>query len=176
MSPPTWSLKPSGLQAGDKFRLLFISSTTRNADPTNIATYNAWAQGLAASGHAEVQAFSSHFRVVGCTAAVDARDHTGTTYTSTDKGVGIYWLNGSRAANEYEDFYDGSWDEEANMRNESGTNVSAPDKVWTGCNITGRRFPGSRALGAARALVRNREPRHQRFGDGPLSGDAQGNQ
>ena len=177
--PSTWSLVPSGLQAGDKFRLLFISSTTRMADPTNIATYNAWAQGLAASGHAEVQAFSSHFRVVGCTEVVDARDHTGTTYTSTDKGVGIYWLNGSRAANEYEDFYDGSWDEEASMRNESGTNVSAPDKVWTGCDKDGTEASqggstGSTALG--RTFVEQGTPDTSGSSNGPISsGGAQGN-
>ena len=34
----------------------------------------------------------------------------------------IYWLNGAKAADEYEDFYDGSWDDEANDKNESGTN------------------------------------------------------
>ena len=60
--------------------------------------------------------------MVGCTAAVDARDNTSTTYTTTDKGVPIYWLNGAKAADEYEDFYDGSWDDEANDKNESGTN------------------------------------------------------
>ena len=60
--------------------------------------------------------------MVGCTAAVDARDNTSTTYTATDKGVPIYWLNGAKAADQYEDFYDGSWDDEANDKNESGTN------------------------------------------------------
>ena len=175
--PYTWSLKPSGLQAGDKFRLLFISSTKRNAIPTNIATYNAWAQGLAASGHAEVQAFSSHFRVVGCTAAVDARDHTGTTYTSTDKGVVIYWLNGSRAANEYEDFYDGSWDEEANMRNESGTNVSAPATVWTGCKHNGTEQTsvlGSAGLGSGRGAASTGlgKPNTSGSANGPLSSES----
>ena len=59
--------------------------------------------------------------MVGCTAATDARDNTSTTYTATDKGVPIYWLNGAKAADEYEDFYDGSWDDEVNDTNESGT-------------------------------------------------------
>ncbi len=175
--PADWSLKPSGLQAGDKFRLLFISSTKRNAIPTNIATYNAWAQGLAASGHAEVQAFSSHFRVVGCTAAVDARDHTGTTYTSTDKGVGIYWLNGGKAVDDYEDFYDGSWDQEANMRNESGTNVSAPSTVWTGCKHNGTEQTtvlGSAGLGSGRgaASTEQGKPNTSGSGNGPLSSNS----
>ena len=66
--------------------------------------------------------------MVGCTAAVDARDNTATTYTATDKGVPVYWLNGAKAADEYEDFYDGSWDDEANDKNESGTNAYLPKR------------------------------------------------
>ena len=88
------------------------------------------------------------FRAVGCTAAVDARDDTGTTYTSDDKGVPIYWLNGDRAADEYEDFYDETWDEEASMRDESGNTVSAPGSVWTGCEHDGTEgFGGGRKRG-----------------------------
>ena len=56
-------------------------------------------------------------------ADTDARDNTATT--STEKGVPIYWLNCTKAADGYEDFYDGSWDDEANDKNESGTN--SPD-------------------------------------------------
>ena len=35
--PASWSLKPTGLSAGDEFRLIFLSSTKRNANSTNIA-------------------------------------------------------------------------------------------------------------------------------------------
>ena len=58
------------------------------------------------------------FRVVGCTAADDAQDNTATTYTTANKGVPIYWLNGNKVADEYEAFYDGGWDDEANDKNE----------------------------------------------------------
>ena len=120
--PSDWSLKPTAVAAGDKFRLLFLSSTKRNSTATDIATYNTFIQTRAAAGHTDIQDYSAGFRVVGCTAAVDARDNTSTTYTATDKGVPIYWLNGAKAADQYEDFYDGSWDDEANDKNESGTN------------------------------------------------------
>ena len=60
---------------------------------------------------------------VGCTENVDARDNTGTTYTSTDKGVPIYWLDGNKVADDYQDFYDGSWDDETNDKNESGNDA-----------------------------------------------------
>ena len=83
-------------------------------------------QARAAAGHSAIQTYSSGFRVVGCTAAVDARDNTATTYTSADKGVPIYWLNGTKVADQYEDFYDGSWDDQVNAKDESGNDRVSP--------------------------------------------------
>ena len=138
-----WNLKPTALVAGDRFRLLFLSSGKRNAEPTDIATYNTWiqAQVRATAGHADIQAYNAGFRAVGCTADSDARDNTATTYTNADKGVPIYWLGGARAAEDYEDFYDGSWEDEVNDKNESG--ADGPDTSQlanyplTGCDDDG---------------------------------------
>ena len=124
MVPADWGLIPTGLGAGAEFRLIFISSTTRNAASTDIADYNTFVQGRAAAGHADIQQYSSTFRVVGSTADVDARDNTNTTYTADDKGVLIYWLGGAKVADDYEDFYDGTWDDEANAKDESGSDRS----------------------------------------------------
>ena len=134
--PSTWSLIPSGLGVGDEFRLLFVSSTTRNATPTGISTYNTWIQNQAAAGHTDIQDYSDTFRVVGSTAAVDARDNTRTTYTSSDKGLPIYWLDGNNVADDYEDFYDGGWDDEANPTTEAGSSTSATS-IWTGSDDDG---------------------------------------
>ena len=128
--PLDWNLKPTGVAAGGQFRLLFLSSTKRDGSSTDIATYNTFIQNLAAAGHDDIQAHSTGFRVVGCTSAVAARDNTSTTHTSADRGVPIYWLNGTMAADNYQDFYDGSWDDEANDKNESGTD--GPDTSQTG--------------------------------------------
>ena len=166
-----WSLVPSGLGPGDRFRLLFISSSSRNATPTSIDTYNTWIQNLAAAGHTDIQGYSSTFNVVGSTAAVDARDNTGTTYTSTDKGVAIYWLNGNKVADDYGDFYDGSWDEEASMRTQAGTSTGAPGTVWTGSTHDGKEETtgiGSIALG--KSNVGQGKPNSNTSGDGPISG------
>ena len=105
--PSTWALKPTGLTTGDTFRLLFLSSTKRDASSTDIADYNTFIQTTADAGHTAIQGYSDGFRVVGCTSSADARDNTRTIYTASDKGVSIYWLNGARAADDYEDFYDG---------------------------------------------------------------------
>ena len=167
-----WSLVPSGLGPGDRFRLMFISSGGRNARPTSIDTYNTWIQNLAAAGHTDIQGYSSAFNVVGSTADVDARDNTGTTYTSSDKGVPIYWLNGNKVADQYQDFYDGGWDEEASMRNQSGSSVSAPIPaigVWTGSDHDGTE--GAASMGASGGFTTIGKPNSGGSGDGPLRSD-----
>ena len=169
--PANWSLKPTSLNAGDKFRLLFLSSTKRNATVTAIATYNTFIQNRAAAGHSDIRAYSAGFRVVGCTAAVDARDNTSTTYISTDKGVPIYWLNGTKVADQYEDFYDESWDDEVNDKNESGTDgpdtSQSTNRPFTGCAHNGTEAGGtSRALGTSSVITG--QPNSSDSGQGPL--------
>ena len=50
----------------------------------------------------------------------------------------IYWLNGAKAADDYEDFYDGSWDTGNAARNESGARNTVV-RVWTGTAANGTR-------------------------------------
>ena len=170
-----WSLKPAALTEGDQFRLLFLSSTSRGTRDTDIAPYNTFIQNLAAAGHADIQVYSAGFRAVGCTADTDARDNTYTTYTNTAKGVPIYWLGGAKAADEYEDFYDGSWHDEANDKNESGND--GPDtSMQAGRPITGCQHDGAEkidggssfALGSA-DIVTIGQPNSSVSGSGPLS-------
>ena len=106
--PSNWALKPSGVDAGGKFRLLFVTSTRRNAESTNIADYNSYVQGRARAGHSAIRAYDAGFRAVGSTQAVNARVNTCTQSSDTDAAV--YWLNGDKAAADYADFYNGSWD------------------------------------------------------------------
>ena len=167
--PSNWSLKPTGLTTGGEFRLLFLSSTKRNGSASAIATYNTFIQGRAAAGHTNIRDYSTGFRVVGCTAAVDATANTSTTGT----GVAIYWLGGTKVADTYTDFYDGSWDDEANDKNESGTNgpdTSVADNYpMTGCGHDGTESFSSgvsRSLGAS--SVRVGRPNNSTSGYGPL--------
>ena len=79
--------------------------------PPTSRTTTTFIQNLVAAGHDDIQDYSAGFRVVGCTAAVDARDNTGTNTNTDGTGVPIYWLNGNKAADDNADFYDGSWDD-----------------------------------------------------------------
>ena len=148
--PVGWSLVPSGLGTGERFRLMFLTRT-RNATPTDIDVYNEWAQVRAAGGHDDIQRYAEVFKVLGCTEDVDARDNTGTTYTSTDKGVPIYWLNGNKADDDYEDFYDGGG---GMKRRRCGLGAALkginPERVWTGCTHSGTTYDGF-ALGGTQA-------------------------
>ena len=105
---PDWALVPSGLGEGDTFRLLFITSGTRDARSSDIADYNSFVQTEAASGHAAIQSFAQQFTVV---ASTEGRGRPGQHRHHPDSrlsGVPIYWLGGKKAADDYADFYDGT--------------------------------------------------------------------
>ena len=135
--PDNWALKPSGVAEGGSFRLLFITSTTHASSSTDIATYNEFVQTRAKAGHSAISdSCGDRFKVVGSTSAVDARDNTDTTGT----GVPIYWLNGNKLADDYTDFYDGSW-ADFGRRDESGGSRSFSE-VLTGTDGDGTKFSG----------------------------------
>ncbi len=138
--PSDWTLKPSGLAAGTKFRLLFVTSTTNSGRSTDIATYNDFVQTRAKAGHSTISdSCGNLFKVVGSTASVNARANTDSESTDTD--ALIYWLNGAKAADNYGDFYDGSWDSGA-ARSEAGSLFDPAigthnREVWTGTSNNG---------------------------------------
>ena len=135
-----WSLRPNELEEDDEFRLIFISSERRNAGPSNISTYNSWIQSQAASGHTDIRTHQNGFRAVVCTEDDDARENTAMDHTTV---VPIYWLGGAKVANTYNDFYDGSWENDGNSkdRTENGTNELDTSELgnepWTGCEDDG---------------------------------------
>ena len=116
--PEDWALLPAGVdwKHGDRFRLMFITSEARGANSPNIDDYNDFVQQAAAGGHAEIQDYSSDFRVLASTIARDAKDNTGTNWSKANKGLPVYWLKGTRVADDYQDLYDGDWDDPRHYR------------------------------------------------------------
>ena len=131
-----WSLKPPGVvNVGGKFRLLIVTSTALNASTTVMDSYNGIIRDSVAAGHTDIRPYSHLFNALGSTALVDAIVNTKTTHTTTDMGVPIYYLNGAKVADNYSEFYDGTWDS-PDPTNELGTSSSAM-AVWTGSQSNG---------------------------------------
>ena len=140
--PADWALKPADIGAGEQFRLMFVSSTTRDATSTDIAAYNTFVSTRAAAGVTAMQTYADDFTALVSTASVNARTNTLTRATDTD--VPIYWVRsgtvgaGDRTTDDYADFYDMSWKTGASGYDESGGTVSIDgDRFWTGTNRDG---------------------------------------
>ncbi len=132
--PSSWGLAPSGLAAGDDFRLLFRTSTTRDATSSDIADYDVFVREvLASGGHSAVLPYAGFFKAfastrsssgsTGTTARVHvglASGHTGHFNGANDvwadgstvpnagntAGTPIWWLGGAKLANNYADLCD----------------------------------------------------------------------
>ena len=157
MVPADWALKPADLGAGEQFRLIFVSSTGRDALSTDIADYNTFVSTRAAAGVTAIQTYADDFTALVSTESVNARTNTLTRATDTD--VPIYWVRsgsvgaGDRATDDYADFYDATWKTNAIGRNESGVNMSfVSTSFWTGTNTDGTthatQFMGATGSGA----------------------------
>ena len=76
--PSNWPLIPSGLNTGDEFRLLLVTKRPMPATSNDISDYDAHVQSnISERGHAHIQAYAGNFKVLGSTATVNVRSHTG---------------------------------------------------------------------------------------------------
>ena len=116
------SFIPAGLVPGDTFRLLLVTEPI-NAQETKMVEYldEALQAVIVLPLDHDFQGYWPFFLPLVSTRHIDARVITNTTYTNDDKGVPIYWVGGAKAADDYEDFYDGDWDDES-ARNARGGN------------------------------------------------------
>ncbi len=141
--PSDWALKPADIRTGEPFRLLAITKK-RSLKSWRIEDYNTFVQEEVAGnvGHEAIRAYGESFRVVASSSTVDARDNTGTNPEQA-LGVPIYWLNGARVADDNADFYDGAWQNHADLRKTNGSMFTANQKlrmiVGTGSNNDGTR-------------------------------------
>ena len=146
--PRDWALKPSAVARDAKFRLLFITDNWHNASDTSISRYDTHVQYWANLGHSAIVPYGAKFKAIGSTATVDARDHVG----GTGAGVPIYWLNGARVADDYTDFWDGSWAANAgsdrrNRLGQANNPGTRSDWPWTGTRADGTK--SAHPLGSA---------------------------
>ena len=129
--------------AGDTYRLVFVSSTRRNATSTNIADYNSHVQSAAnTAGHGSVV-----WKAIASTADVNVRENTDTQDSDTD--AAFFLMNGSTIiSNNIADMWDGHASAQAININESGDFATGHDGPWGGYAST---WTGSNSNGATSA-------------------------
>lgn len=140
---------PSGLNPGDQYRLVFFTSTTRDALSTNIADYNTFVTNVANSVP-QLAALGTTWTAIASTSAVNARTNTSTDPTPAGPtGVPIFNLIDQMIATDYDDLWKGSLGTgpgSPNINaNEFGTAIDNI-VVWTGTTASGT-ANGSYVLG-----------------------------
>ncbi len=135
---------PSGLNPGDKYRLVFVTSTGRDATSSDIEDYNLFAQETAELEPA-LLALDTRWSVIGSTATTPARENTGITSLGAPP---VYRLDGQRVVSDAI----GLWAAHAGTPlenpvslNESGILETSNSVVFTGSDPNGN--PSGRPLG-----------------------------
>ena len=163
--PADWPLLPHDAGPGDRFRLLFVTSDTRNAQSAGIDAYDDFVRSVVAhGGHEALKPYGGLVSVVGSTASADARAHTamrtGSAWADAGDAVPIVWLAEDpdadlTAAGSYSAFYSttAEWALQDRPRNEAGGLV-APDSAgyFTGTARDGTKRAGFE-LGKTRAGI-----------------------
>ena len=136
--------------AGDTYRLVFVTSGTRDGTSTDINDYNDFVQAAAASSATFGSLGNATWKVIGSTETVNARDNTGTTGTG---GEAIFLTDGSTViGNNYGDFWDGhdvgtqdiDLDENGSVRPQSSVfagitgNGSTVNTRWLGASVVNK--------------------------------------
>ncbi len=155
---PAWNgIVPAEVNAGEQYRILFVTSTLGDATSADIADYNSFVQGVADA--APGNPFDGiTFKALGSTEDVDARCNT-QTHTAPAQCPGVtvvadapsYYYRGEKVADDYADLYDGAWASK-NAKEEDGTDQSPRPSAHTGSNSDGTAH-ASKYLGAS-SIVR----------------------
>ncbi len=156
---------PTGLNPGDQYRLVFVTSGTRNATSSNINDYNTFVTNQVTGSALATQLTTAGFnlgtitwKAIGSTFATSAKVNTGTDGSQPD--VPIYLIDGNKVANNNADLWDGSLQHPINLQ---PNDVISSNLVWTGSVYLGTGFPqnqlggggffGSVAAGQADSVV-----------------------
>lgn len=144
---------PSGLNPGDSYRLIFVTSDIGNATSSDISVYDALVTSQAAQSP-ELVSLGTTWQVVASTSSVDARVHTNTDFT-VNTGVAIFNLGDAKVADNNADLWDGSLDAGVSLDQFGNGPRPHPAWVWGGTVISGLKKggftlgPGNKMLGFA---------------------------
>ncbi len=172
--PHNWSFKPGNYPVGERFRLLAVTTGGDAHFYNSNLSCGRYRDG-AIIGRSELPEFNSHgswyirkhgrglaqyaddFRAVvsgwSGRSVVNARRNTGTDFSESQPGRPIWWVTGNKVADNYRDFYDGSWSNRhhrniwgEHIRHHNDTAVNGVNgewvgRVWTGSTSDGTAWP-----------------------------------
>lgn len=140
-------LAPSGLNAGDKFHYIFVTSGTTDAYSADISTYNAFVQATAESVGIGSDIGLTDWRALGSTPTINAADNLAPSFND-QFNVPIYNMGSDIVASSLMDLWaNGSTN--TILYEEDGT--PNYDDVWTGTTPDGNADPNT-ALGSSTLL------------------------
>lgn len=94
---------PDGLERGDQYRLLFLSSARRTAESFNVSDYDEFVQSLADAAP-EIGSWGYQWQAVVSSADTDARDRINVNH-EVEVGVPIFRIDGLIIAENYSKFW-----------------------------------------------------------------------
>lgn len=150
-------IAPTGLSPGDQYRLVFVTSTSRDATSTEVEDYNDFVANVALSAP-DLAALGTTWKAIVSTLNIAARDNTNTN-PLVSTGVPIHRIDGELIATNNADLWDGTIANPVRL-SELGT-FPGFGGAWTGVAIEadGTIFPNpTRVVG----------------GSAPISGDYSG--
>lgn len=122
---------PPGLNPGDSYRLVFVTSTTRDATSANLADYDTFVN-LAATSIPELAALGTTWSVIGATLTMNASDHLGGSPAPIYNLGGLLVANGMGGPTGLFGGLGGSIQHMIDYQ-ENGQSIFAV-KVWSGTN------------------------------------------
>ena len=122
---------PVGLNPGDTYHVIFVSSTIRDAISSNIADYDAHVQ-AAADAAGIGTSIGVNWLALGSTESISAKDHLAPAFT--DPTAPIYNQNGDLISATFLDLWDGTLDAPVLYDEHQ---VALDNPVWTGTDFFG---------------------------------------
>ena len=138
---------PSGLIAGDQYRLAFVTSTATDGTSSDINYYNSFVTNVANSVP-QLAALGTTWSAIVSTPTVDAGDNTSTNPLIDPTGVPIYTLGNTLIASSYSSF----WSSNHSSFFYTETGLAGSTDVWTGTQTSGIGAPGQQ-LGTSQPII-----------------------
>lgn len=157
---------PTSLTNGETYRLVFVTSTTRDATSSNIADYNSFVTAVANS-NAALFSLGTTWTAVASTVAVSALANTGTDWMPAGiQGVPIFRLDNTLLATDYDQFWNATGDHLSAFNITENADVYTGPSALTGTSGQGGEmglpaYPGNSgafALGQTNILERFHNP------------------